>query len=213
MTSNEFFSSEVSQFISEKGHNFYDARLVTSDNQKYPINKVVLAVRSNFFKCLFKRDGTSNIASGKKHLEEFILPSISHQVLEPVLHWVYHNELKVNDLKTVLMILESAEFLALEGMSTVCQDWIKDNIGADNVLGVIKYSENNFLKYMGKKAWDLLMANLPHVAQGEEWLKLEAGQVAKIIARDELLCKEEEVWKASYQVGRAPSENGQGYHQ
>ena len=119
MTSNEYFTSEVAKFISENAHKFYDATLVTSDNHKHQINKVVLAVRSNFFKCLFKNERNDRDVHGKEDPDEICLPSISHKALQPILHWVYHNELKVRDLETVLLVLESAEFLGLEDMSQV----------------------------------------------------------------------------------------------
>ena len=152
MTSNEYFSSEVAKFIAENAHKFYDAILVTSDNYRYPINKVVLAVRSDFFKCLFKNERNTcsgRHVHGKEYPDEISLPFISHKALKPILHWVYHNELKVRDLETVLLVLESAEFLRLEGMSQVCQQWIQDNMDADNCLGVLKYSQIKFLKCLG----------------------------------------------------------------
>ena len=84
MTSTEYFTSQVSTFISENGHKFYDAILVTSDKYEYGVNKVVLAARSDFFKVLFKKDGT-NRSFRDKPLDKFVLPSICHQDLEPIL--------------------------------------------------------------------------------------------------------------------------------
>ena len=81
MTSTQYFTSQVSTFISENGHEFYDAILVTSDKHEYGVNKVVLSVRSDFFKVLFKKDGT-NRSFRDKPLDKCVLPSICHRDLD-----------------------------------------------------------------------------------------------------------------------------------
>ena len=81
MTSTEYFTSQVAAFISENGHKFYDAILVTSDKHEYKVNKVVLAVRSDYFKALFKKDGT-NTSFRDKPLDRHDLPYICQNDLK-----------------------------------------------------------------------------------------------------------------------------------
>ena len=196
MTSNKYFTSQVSTFISENGHKFFDAILVTSDNHEHGVNKVVLAVRSDFFKSLFKKDGT-NRSFRDKPLDKFVLPSICHRDLEAILHWIYHDEFLINDVDAVVDVLKAAEFLGLLDLSSVCQEWLINHMKADNALGVLEFAQENFLEELRNKAMHFIMSHLPQVSAGEEWLEMKKDHVIEIIGSDDLQCPEEDVWEAA----------------
>ena len=147
MTQNDVkkISVRTAKFTSEKGHRYVDAVLVTSDNHKFPVSKIVLAVRSDFFKCLFLSKQTRDKTT------EFTLRNISHQELEPILNWLYHGELQLDKVETVLKVLESAEFLGVLEVSGLCQEWLLNNVNSQNVLGVLRYAEEHY-HYSGR--WD-----------------------------------------------------------
>ena len=107
------YSSHLAKYISERGHEYNDAILVTKTKKKYPVYKVILAVRSDFFKCLFLSD-EDHSTENEAGLEEFPLPTVSDEGLLPILHWLYHGEMDLESLvETVQEVLESAEFLGV----------------------------------------------------------------------------------------------------
>ena len=132
------YSSHLAKYISEKGHEYNDAILVTKTKKKYPVYKVILAVRSDFFKRLFLSDEDHKIEN-EAGLEEFPLPTVSDEGLLPILHWLYHGEMEIGSLKTAQEVLETAEFLGVSSVSRGCQDWLLKNMDHDNVLGFIRY--------------------------------------------------------------------------
>ena len=131
------YSGQVAKFISENGHRFNDAILVSSTNTKYPVNKVVLAVRSDFFKRLLLSHEKSSTNSDKT-LDEFPLPTVKDEGLLPILHWLYHGEMNLDNVEMALIVLESAEFLGVLAVSELCQDWLSNNMDNNNVLGIIR---------------------------------------------------------------------------
>ena len=193
MTSAEYFTSQFASFISENGHKFYDAILVTSDKYEYGVNKVVLAVRSDFFKGLFKKDGT-NRSFRDKPLDKFVLPLICQQDLEPILHWIYHDEFLIDDVDAIVDVLKASEFLGLLDMSSVCQEWIVNHMEPDNALGVLIFAEDNFLEILRKKAWDFIVSHLAQVSASEEWIELRKEAL-------EILQKESELQEIVQLVG------------
>ena len=116
--------------------------MVTKTKKKYPVYKVILAVRSDFFKYRFLSD-EDHKTENEAGLEEFPLPTVSDEGLLPILHWLYHGEMEIGSLKIAQEVLETAEFLGVSAVSQLCQDWLLENMDHDNVLGLVRYEKTN----------------------------------------------------------------------
>ena len=74
--------------------------------------------------------------------------------------------------------------------------WLVCQLEPANALGFWQFSEELSLERLGKESWSHIIFHPGEVFQGEELRQLPAATLARLLASDELTCREEEVWRA-----------------
>ena len=113
---------------------FKDISIVSKDGQIHTASKIILAAHSNVLFSIFTHESD-------KTKNTFHLPTVTGSTLAIILDWMESGELGLDDIwmysgwTKVVEVLETAEFLDIPLVSSLCQEWMVDMMTCNNVLG------------------------------------------------------------------------------
>ena len=184
--------SLVSELLSEQGSCFHDACLIDQDGVRHPVNKGLLATRSKFFMALFRyfpKDETDFRLNIVKRTSD------NAYGLGIVLKFMEVGELELND-NNVLDILQTAMYVGELELMDICVDWLGSQIQPDNAIGFWNCAKELYLTKLMDQAWDCISLRCTEAFESEEFLEQPQETVSYIFGRDELTCREEDIWIA-----------------
>ena len=135
------YPSNLNDFLSTPDMNdFYDASIETMDGQKHSVAKVIVAVHSNVLYKMFSYEPQEN---------NFKLPTVPGEVFSNILSWMESGDLFLN-WRNIHEVLQTAEFLDVPDVSSLCQEWMIARMNLKNALGIWIFARDNFLQGMEK---------------------------------------------------------------
>lgn len=105
--------------------------LVGEKEKQFKAHKIILAIRSSFFKGVFYNEMIETKDSIVK------LPTISEEIFPNILNYIYTGKIEPNDIQEILKI---ASFLGITSLLEVCDEILTRNLDSDNVLDIFNLS-------------------------------------------------------------------------
>ena len=110
---------------------FVDSNIITSDFQKFPIDRNVFAAVSPYFMALY----SNSLYSENKNREVF-LPDISSKVMEIIVEFVYTGELNGLTESNLESVIKAVNRLQITGALDYCyQFWIR-TLNVENCISI-----------------------------------------------------------------------------
>ena len=142
----------LSKFIcTPEGEAFEDISLVDKEGDVHPVSKIIMAAHSKVLHNIFTHEDDQSKTI-------FLLPTVPGIALDLILDWIKTGELALRWSTAVLYALETAEFLEIQLVSSLCQDWVEVRMNSHNVLGVWRFAKDYFLQSLEKSSWKFATA-------------------------------------------------------
>ncbi|KAM7535370.1 hypothetical protein Aperf_G00000104447 [Anoplocephala perfoliata] len=151
----------------------------------FPAHRVVLAASSDYFGAMF-----SNGMAESEQLE-IELKSVSADVMEALLDFVYTGQVKVS-MDNVQELLPAASLVQMEGVKSVCSAFLFGQIEASNVLGIRRFAELHSCTDLEVFAKNYAAHNFETVFEFEEFLLMNAEELIELLSREDLHIDSEE---------------------
>ena len=150
----DVYPSNLNDFLSTPDVNdFYDASIESKDGQKHIVAKVIVALHSNVLHKIF---------SNEPHENNFKLPTIPGKVLGNILSWMESGDLFLH-WRNVHEVLQTAEFLDVPDVSSICQEWMIARMNIKNALGIWIFARDNFLQGLEKTSLPFIGSNFSSI--------------------------------------------------
>jgi len=180
------FPSHLNVFLSTPEMNeFYDTSIESKDGQKHIVAKVIVAVHSNVLHKMFSKEKDKN---------DFKLPTIPGEVLDDILSWMESGQLLLS-WRNVHEVLQTAEFLDVPDVSSLCQEWMIARMNSKNALGIWMFARDNFLQGLEKTSMSFIGSNFTYIYKEKEFSFLKHDILKILLVSNKLSCGEEEVWE------------------
>ena len=181
----------IADFLDEQGVIFSDAVIVCNDDFKINVNKIILAAHSSFFKKVFSSILEPQVKT------EFHIPEITQDGLKPIIDWMYHKKIMLND-QNILPVLKDADFLGIMPVIKMCSNYFENEMTTKNVIGINKWAEHYNLDLLSTKSKQFILDYFESVFKEEEFISLTEGELCSILEDDRLNINDEKLaWIAA----------------
>ncbi len=116
---------------------------------------------------------------------EVELKSVSADVMEALLDFVYTGQVRVN-MENVQELLPAASLVQMEGVKTVCSAFLFGQVDASNVLGIRRFAELHSCGDLEIFAKNYAAHNFETVVEYEEFLFMGAEELIELLSREDL---------------------------
>ncbi|XP_038049351.1 kelch-like protein 12 [Patiria miniata] len=158
---------------------------VVVEGTEFPAHRVILAACSPYFCAMFTNEMSE---SAKPSVE---LQGLKASAMEILLQFIYTEEVAVT-VENVQELLPSACLLQLKGVEDACCAFLTKQLDPSNCLGIAKFAESHACVELQNAAEGYCSCYFTQVVTHEEYLALDADEVAKLIQRDNLEVESEE---------------------
>ncbi|XP_066591884.1 kelch-like protein 10 [Prorops nasuta] len=167
-----------------------DAVIRLEDGGVFPIHRAILSACSTYFRTLF----TTTLHSREK--TDVLLEGVTSDIMNLLLKYAYLRSLDINR-ENVCQLLVTADYLNIHGVIEQCCDYLRENLGPENCIGVMRFARERFFKGLENDAYIYVMRHFVQVAErSKEILQLPLEELRVLIGADELNVKSEEtVWE------------------
>lgn len=159
--------------------------VLVAEDVSFPCHRVVLSAFSPYFRVMF----TCGLRECSNR--NIFLRDTSADSLALLLNYMYCSELPLNN-DNVQGISIAAFLLQMDDVFTRCQLHMTENMDASNCLGVYYFARDLGAEELADHAERFLRLNFDQVCQNEEVLELEAHQLGRLLASDDLNVSREE---------------------
>lgn len=152
------------------------------ENQKVYANKAILAVRSEYFKVMLF---TAKMRESQAQ-QPIELKDVPHSVFLKLLEYLYTDSVSDLTLEISVSLLITSERFMLDRLKRLCEDSIRRDINADNVINIFLASHRHNAIALKDIALDFILRNLhdPGVVSSLSDLKPEPDLLVEIIKRN-----------------------------
>ncbi|XP_021941672.1 kelch-like protein 10 isoform X2 [Zootermopsis nevadensis] len=182
-----------------------DAVLRLDDDGVFPVHRVILSMRSEYFRNLF---------TTQHHSEEteILLHGVSSDVMTQILDYVYFREVDIRS-DNARQLLVVAEYLCNPDVPKLCCDFLKDAMDVDNCISIMQFARLHFCVDLDTYARSLVLLNFVEVSQqSEELLELPVDELQAVIEAEELNVKDERVvWECILRWMNQDPDNRKGH--
>ncbi|XP_033212650.1 kelch-like protein 10 isoform X2 [Belonocnema kinseyi] len=145
----------------------------------------------NFHEVVSRALFTTTLHSREK--TDVLLPGVSSRTMNLLLEYAYLRSLEVTR-ENVCQLLITADYLSILGVLELCCDYLRENLAAENCIGVMKFAREHFCRGLEADAHRFVMRHFVQVAQrSDEVLNLPIEELRTLVGADELNVKSEEV--------------------
>eukprot|EP00118_Oscarella_pearsei_P003985 m.16535 g.16535 ORF g.16535 m.16535 type:complete len:589 (+) comp26992_c0_seq3:152-1918(+) len=163
---------------------------VASHQHSVKAHRVVLAACSPYFRAMF----TGELAESRQ--SHITLHEISPIALELLVEFAYTSEIAVCE-SNVQVLLPAANVLQLTAVRDFCGSFLQSQLHPSNCLGIQAFGDLHACADLKSAAHVFAQHHFVDVVRGDEFLALDAGDVAKLIESDDLgVQSEEQVFEA-----------------
>ncbi|GBP92859.1 Actin-binding protein IPP [Eumeta japonica] len=147
-------------------------------------HRVVLAAACVYFETMFK-SGFEECANNTVPL-----PSIPPDVLPLLVDFIYTGQTVICG-STVQHLVNAADMMQLEELSTGCVAYLKRQLHPSNVLDIIRLAETHNLVQLAEEALSYAQKNWRSVVEGKEFLNAPVRLLMKLLSSDNLAIDDE----------------------
>ena len=174
----------------QRGQNYLcDVTLVAREGKEFKAHRNVLTAASPFFAKLLQSD--------MKEREEGVIrfQEISESVMEDVLEFVYTGIVEINE-ESVKDLIVAADYLLLVCLKTLSGRFLEQQLSISNCISTFYFAEKYQCEELVINSRNFIHDNFASVAEMDEFLNLEAKEVAMWISSDEIcIADEKDVFK------------------
>ena len=170
--------------IQRKQDYLCDITLVTNDDREFKAHRNVLAAASPFFCKLLESDMKEN-REGIARFEE-----ISGSVMEDVLEFIYTGTVEVTQ-ENAKELIAAGNYLIIPSIKTVSGRFLKGEMSTANCISTFYLAEKYDCVELIHNSKKFIHENFASVEEMDEFLSLEAKEVAAWISSDEIAVEAE----------------------
>ncbi|KDR07508.1 hypothetical protein L798_02824, partial [Zootermopsis nevadensis] len=164
-----------------------DAVLRLEDGVVFPVHRVILSMRSEYFRTLF----TTKLHTSEE--TEILLHGVSSDIMTQILDYVYIREVDIRS-DNARQLIVATDYLCIPEVTKLCCDFLKNAMDADNCIGILQFPRFHFFADLETHARRFVLRHFVEVSQkSEDLLELPAEELQAIIETEELNVKNEEV--------------------
>ncbi|XP_054830750.1 kelch-like protein 35 [Eublepharis macularius] len=169
---------------------FTDVVLAT-EGQEFPCHRAALSANSAYFRAMFARglkEGHQNVIS---------LQQISAPTMSLVLDYMYGADIVIQE-DNVERVLELSNLLQISKLQEACIGFLEGQLHPSNCLGIKRFANSFSIPSLVEKSKRCLLEGFAEVSHHQEFLDLEAEELAECLADEQLaVLKEEVVFEAA----------------
>ena len=170
--------------IQRKQDYLCDITLVTNDDREFKAHRNVLAAASPFFCKLLESDMKEN-REGIIRFEE-----ISGCVMEDVLEFIYTGTVEVTQ-ENAKELIAAGNYLMIPSLKTVSGRFLEAEMTDSNCISTFYFAEKYDCVELIRDSREFIHENFAFVGEMDEFLSLEAKEVAVWISSDEIAVEAE----------------------
>lgn len=161
-----------------------DVSLIVSDRE-INAHKVVLSAASPYFRAMF----TGEMFESKQ--PRVVIRDVTYEAMVMLVNYAYTATVDITE-ESVQALLPAACLLQLNGVVSVCCEFLIRQLDATNCLGFSDFAERHNCRELQGAADKYALQHFQTVAEGEEFLMLPSDHLARLLASDELNVEPEE---------------------
>ena len=166
-----------------------DITLVAKEGKEFRAHRNVLSAASPFFAKLLQSD--------MKEREEGIirLEEISESIMEDILEFIYTGSVVINEENANDLVI-AADYLLIVCLKTISARFLEKQMTIANCISTFYFAEKYQCEELVTNSRKFVLDNFASVTELDEFLNLEAEEVERWIASDEIcIGAEEDVFK------------------
>ena len=117
------------------------------------------------------------------HSDEILIEEVDFNIMEQFIEYVYTREIRIDENNVQSLIIRDS-FLQMSSVQKACSDFLIGEIQPKNVLGIFKLADFISCKYLHSAAKNFILENFMKIINTDEFLSLEAFDIARIIESD-----------------------------
>ncbi|XP_060091332.1 kelch-like protein 35 [Heteronotia binoei] len=178
--------------------------VLTMDGQEFPCHRATLSANSAYFRAMF----AGGLKEGHQDMVE--LQKISAPTMGLVLDYMYGRNVILQE-DNVEGVLELSSLLQIPKLQEACVDFLEDQLHPSNCLGLRRFADTFSIPSLAEKSKRVMLDGFVEVSHHEEFLDLEAWELAEYLADERLAApKEEAVFEAAMRWVRHDAAMRQG---
>ncbi|XP_037135159.1 kelch-like protein 40b [Syngnathus acus] len=155
-------------------------------DKEFPCHRLVLCACSSYFRALF----LSDIDESKKR--EVVLEDVEPGVMGMILKYLYTSRINVTE-QNVQDIFAVANLYQIPSIFTVCVSFLQKRLSLSNCLAVFRLGLMLDCPRLAVSARNFACERFRLISRDEDFLQLQPGELAAILANDNLDVDSEEV--------------------
>ncbi|KER27212.1 hypothetical protein T265_05680 [Opisthorchis viverrini] len=165
--------------------------------KRFAAHRLILATASPVFEAMFYGPVAEMHSRTSEQHTEYRVPDIHPKAFETMLHYVYTDEIQLNDDPDIVFyVLYAAKKYMLAPLGQRCVEHLKGLITASNVCLMLDRSLFFDEEDLTRRCWHVIDVLAPHVLSSPGLLEMDATNFISLLQRDTLNCKESEVFAA-----------------
>ena len=162
---------------------YTDTKIAVGE-KTFECHRVVLAAMSPFFEAMY-------LSAMRESNGIVTLGDIEAATFEVILKFIYSGEDIINT-ENADAILKAAVMLQIKCLQQRCEEFMTENVDAENCLAVWKLASAHGCVYLAQKAWMCVLHYFEFVCESEDFLRLDCDDVLSIIKDNDLNTPSEE---------------------
>lgn len=136
--------------------------VISVGEKSFKVHRIILAARSPVFGAMFKHDLAENITN------TINITDIEPDVIEQVIHYLYSGRCsRIEELAAD--ILPVADKYDLKGLKELCEEFLRSNITAENVVRYLILADMHTAKVLKVEAIEYISKNSKDVLKSLSW--------------------------------------------
>lgn len=162
-----------------------DVVLIAGDGgRRVSAHRLILSAISPYFRAMF----TNPLREANQN--EIRLVGVCNDALQAIVNYSYTGLIELR-LDNVEMILETACLFQIQGVMDLCSEHMARQLDNTNCLGILWFADRQNLSALKKTAYEFACFNFEDVAFENEFLHLDADQLASLLKSDDLNIRQE----------------------
>ncbi|XP_033732436.1 kelch-like protein 24 [Pecten maximus] len=159
---------------------------ITVEGKTFNCHKTVLAAVSPYFDAMF--------SSGMRESLDGVvtLHNIDKAIFEHIIDFIYSGK-RVVTVDNAQELIKAAAIFQVEYLHEKCEQFLLENICAENCIGAWKLAKSHECPQLSRKAWALIMEHFSDICRSEDFMWLDVDDIIAIITDDHLMVANEEV--------------------
>ncbi|XP_037627492.1 kelch-like protein 10 [Sebastes umbrosus] len=159
--------------------------VIRVDNVEFHVHKIILCNCSSYFKELFTHWSTPDS-------RDFDIPNVTADMMKLIIDFAYTDSVLVTQ-DNVQELFVAADQFNVMGIVKVCCSFLEGQLSPQNCIGIWWFTGFHYTPETNHKAFLFMLNHFEEIAAtSEEFLLLSAGDLVKIIEKDQLNVKQEE---------------------